>query len=157
VGLCRSYHPNSLGSAENRRTSRRQITTKAQRPWIMVLVLTILACGILGYSLVNEEPTYHFKRILFLDKENKTIERLSSPRVIYTFLGWWGILLLPVVLLAVLHRFAYNVLQCQYCTSFHIGFCSSLALGYSWPMALVIALNAMLACGLYNLIRKYAA
>lgn len=121
----------------------------------MITVLFIIACGIAGWSVVNEEISYFIKKVFFLHKEIPAITAFASFKLIRKAFGLWSILLLPVIALAIVHRTAYKLLNCPYCSTFQIGLWASIAIGYDWPIAIIIAFNSMLACGLYNLIRTH--
>ncbi len=121
---------------------------------MIYLIFIILACGVLGYEIVNSDLSYIVKEMLWLDKYHPQIELLSKYNTYSKLLNKAVYLLFPLVALIItfftMHQILYKMLQCQYCTSFWVGIIGGIVFGLTWKITLIVALLSMFGCAMYS-------
>lgn len=124
---------------------------------MVTIIVYVFAAGIAGYELVYSSLAAFFKKIFFLDREYTVLKGLASPKLIFKAFGLLAIVLMPVVALCLIHRFIYSLLQCPFCTAFHL--CWLICyyhLNLSMPLSFACGFIAMFFTSLYNLIRMHS-
>lgn len=122
------------------------------------LVLFILGVGALSYEIVYSVLSHWVKSLFFLEKEYPLVQLLSSPKTYKKLFPKWAFpVLIPVVLVAVIHRGLYKMLQCPYCVAAELGFwIPLLVLDESIITSILLTGCALLSTATYNLIRVKA-
>lgn len=121
---------------------------------MMSEIFNVLAYGVLGFEVAYSDLSQYVKKLFFLDREHPFFTVLLKPVKLFQKFGMIALVLMPLTILSAVHRAVYKLLECPYCTSFHVGLWTSL-LVYNMPIdqSVITGLLSMFGCAIYNLIR----
>ncbi len=122
-----------------------------------MILLTALACGVLGYEIVYSSLSLFIQRIFWLD--NKNLDVYSTTDVYQKHLGWLVYPLIPIIAIVIvltnLRKVIASLLECPFCTSFWVGIIVSFfVLSYPITSTVLVGLLSMAGCAVYNRLRS---
>lgn len=123
----------------------------------MTLVFWAIFVAVLSYEIRYSSLAYSVKRLFCLHKYYPRIEEYSTgipfKSIKLKYLVLLGLPFGLIIVMAKLHKYVYELLQCQYCTAIQVGMITGLVLGYPLPTCLLLAFIGSFITSIYTRLR----
>lgn len=125
----------------------------------MIIILTIIALAVFAYEIAKSDLAYAIKKVLWMDYEHPEIILISSPKMYLKLFSKKVFIILtpiiiPLILIALLHRYLTSLLSCQYCSAVWVGMVYGGLTGHSLINSFAIGLIISFAVAIYSTIKQ---